>query len=121
MFLPAEVLFKEKLFYFYCLRVHCFSSAATTSSSLCSPFPCSPRALSPLHAHQEGCSSIEDGQEGDEETGSKLDSLAFDETYLKKVKKEGFLPESAAIIFPGDEAVPAPPAGYRVMFFAFLV
>jgi hypothetical protein len=37
------------------------------------------------------------------------------------VKKEGFLPQSAEIIFPRDEAVLAPPAGYRVMFLAFLL
>jgi hypothetical protein len=48
-------------------------------------------------------------------------SSSFDEADLKKAKKEGFLPESAAVIFPGDEAIPAPPAGYRVMFLAFLL
>jgi hypothetical protein len=45
---------------------------------------------------------------------------SFDDTDLKKVKKEGFLSGSAEIIFPRDEAVPAPPTGYRVMFLAFL-
>jgi hypothetical protein len=45
---------------------------------------------------------------------------SFDEMDLKKAKKEGFLSESAEIIFPREEAVPAPPAGYRVMFLAFL-
>jgi hypothetical protein len=44
---------------------------------------------------------------------------SFNQTDLKKVKKEGFLSESAGIIFPRDEAIPAPPAGYRVMFLAF--
>jgi hypothetical protein len=46
---------------------------------------------------------------------------SFDETDLKKSKKEGFLPESSAIIYPRDEAIPASPAGYRVMFLAFLL
>jgi hypothetical protein len=46
--------------------------------------------------------------------------LSFDETDLKKAKKEGFLLESAEIIFPTDEVVPAPLAGYRGMFLAFL-
>jgi hypothetical protein len=64
---------------------------------------------------------IKDGQEGEEEAGSKLVSSSFDEADLKKAKKEGFLPESAVVIFPGDEAVPAPPAGYRVMFLVFLL
>jgi hypothetical protein len=47
--------------------------------------------------------------------------LSFDETDLKKAKKERFLSESVEIIFPRDEVVPAPPAGYRVMFLAFLL
>jgi hypothetical protein len=46
---------------------------------------------------------------------------SFNEMDLKKAKKEGFLSESAEIIFPRDEAIPAPPAGYRVMFLAFLL
>jgi hypothetical protein len=46
---------------------------------------------------------------------------SFDEADMKKAKKEGFLLESAAVIFPRDEAVPTPPAGYRVMFLAFLL
>jgi hypothetical protein len=40
---------------------------------------------------------------------------------MKKAKKEGFLPEAAPIIFPGDERVLNPPKGYRVMFLAFLL
>jgi hypothetical protein len=47
--------------------------------------------------------------------------LSFDQTDLTKAKKGRFLPESAAVIFPRDEAVPTPPAGYRVMFLAFLL
>jgi hypothetical protein len=46
---------------------------------------------------------------------------SFDEADLKKAKKEGFLPAAAPVIFPGDEIVPKPPAGYRVMFLAFLL
>jgi hypothetical protein len=46
---------------------------------------------------------------------------SFDEADLKKAKKEGFLPELAAVRFPRDEVVPTPPAGYRVMFLAFLL
>jgi hypothetical protein len=45
----------------------------------------------------------------------------FDDADLKKAKKEGFLPEAAPVIFPGDERVPKPPKGYRVMFLAFLL
>jgi hypothetical protein len=46
---------------------------------------------------------------------------SFDETDLKKAKKEGFLSELVEIIFPRDEVVPAPLAGYRAMFLAFLL
>jgi hypothetical protein len=46
---------------------------------------------------------------------------SFDEADLKKAKKEGFLPASAVVIFPGDEVVPTPLAGYLVMFLAFLL
>jgi hypothetical protein len=45
----------------------------------------------------------------------------FDEEDLKKAKKEGFLPTSAGVVFPSDEVVPTPPAGYWVMFLAFLL
>jgi hypothetical protein len=46
---------------------------------------------------------------------------SFEESNLKKAKKDGFLPETAQVIFPGDECVPTPPKGYRVMFLAFLL
>jgi hypothetical protein len=46
---------------------------------------------------------------------------SFNEADLKKAKKEGFLSELAAVIFPRDKAIPTPPAGYRVMFLAFLL
>jgi hypothetical protein len=45
---------------------------------------------------------------------------SFDDIDMKKAKKEGFLSESAEIIFPRDEVVPASPAGYQVMFLALL-
>jgi hypothetical protein len=40
---------------------------------------------------------------------------------LKKAKKEGLLPESAPIIFPGAQRIPKPLGGYRVMFLAFFL
>jgi hypothetical protein len=43
---------------------------------------------------------------------------SFDDTDLKKAKKERFLSEYVEIIFPRDEAIPSPPAGFRVMFLA---
>jgi hypothetical protein len=46
---------------------------------------------------------------------------SFEDTDLKKAKKEGFLPEAAPVIFLGDERVPKPPKGYRVMFLSFLL
>jgi hypothetical protein len=47
--------------------------------------------------------------------------LEFEESDLKKAKKEGFLPEEASIIFPGTERIPKPPSRYRVMFLAFIL
>jgi hypothetical protein len=46
---------------------------------------------------------------------------SFEESDLKKAKKDGFLPEVVLIVFPGDERVPSPLKGYRVMFLAFLL
>jgi hypothetical protein len=46
---------------------------------------------------------------------------SFDQTDLRKAKKEGFLPESVAVVFPSDERVAKLPAGYRVMFLALLL
>jgi hypothetical protein len=40
---------------------------------------------------------------------------------LKKAKREGFLPASVEIVFRSTEAIPSPPAGFRVMFLAFLL
>jgi hypothetical protein len=47
--------------------------------------------------------------------------LSFEEFDLKKAKKDGFLPKAVQVIFPGDERVPAPPKGYRVLFLSFLL
>jgi hypothetical protein len=46
---------------------------------------------------------------------------SFEESNMKKAKKDGFLPEAAPVIFPGDKRVPSPPEGYRVMFLSFLL
>jgi hypothetical protein len=46
---------------------------------------------------------------------------SFEESDLKKAKKDGFLLEVAPVIFPGDERVPSPLKGYRVMLLAFLL
>jgi hypothetical protein len=40
---------------------------------------------------------------------------------LKKVKREGFLAQPTEIVFPGDEVIPRPQDGFRVMFLSFLV
>jgi hypothetical protein len=39
---------------------------------------------------------------------------------LTKFKKDGFLPRTAEVIFPGDEVIPRPDEGFRVMFLSFL-
>jgi hypothetical protein len=46
---------------------------------------------------------------------------AFLETDLKKMKKEGFLAESAEVIFPSTAVIPAPPPGFQVMSLAIVL
>jgi hypothetical protein len=46
---------------------------------------------------------------------------SFDDTDLKKAKRERFMPASAEIVFPSTEAIPSPPVGFWVMFLAFLL
>jgi hypothetical protein len=46
---------------------------------------------------------------------------SFEESDLKKAKKDGFLPKAVPVIFPGNECVPSSPKGYQVMFLAFLL
>jgi hypothetical protein len=60
-------------------------------------------------------------KKGSSSVATKWVPSSFEESDLKKAKKEGLLPESASIIFPSDERVPKPPSGYRVMFLAFLL
>jgi hypothetical protein len=119
MFLLEEALYTEGPFFllftsllFLCRHRYFFFLALASSSK--------PPSAPPLHAHQEGCAQSEDGEEREQEDGSQLGSFIFDEPDLKKAKKEGFLPAAAPVIFPGDERVPKPPKGYRVMFLAFL-
>jgi hypothetical protein len=56
-----------------------------------------------------------------QENGAQLGPSYFDDTDLKKAKKEGFLPEAAPVFFPSDEHVLKPPKGYRVMLLIFLL
>jgi hypothetical protein len=46
---------------------------------------------------------------------------SFEDANLKKAKREVFLSVSVENIFPSTEAIPSPPAGFRVMFLAFLL
>jgi hypothetical protein len=67
-------------------------------------------------AHRENMT-----KKGSISAATKWVPSSFEESDLKKAKKEGLLPESVPIVFPGDERVPKPPKGYRVMFLAFLL
>jgi hypothetical protein len=58
---------------------------------------------------------------GSSSVATKWVHSSFEESDLKKANKEGFLPESAPIVFPGNERVPKSTSGYRVMFLAFLL
>jgi hypothetical protein len=60
-------------------------------------------------------------KKGSSSVATKWVPSSFEEFDLKKAKKEGFLPESAPIVFPGNERIPKPPSRYRVMFLAFLL
>jgi hypothetical protein len=60
-------------------------------------------------------------KKGSSSVATKWVPSSFEESDLKKAKKEGLLPESVPIIFPGDERIPKPPSRYRVMFLAFLL
>jgi hypothetical protein len=60
-------------------------------------------------------------KKGGSNTATKWVPSLFEESDLKKAKKEGFLPEAAPIIFPGNKRIPKPPSGYWVMFLAFLL
>jgi hypothetical protein len=60
-------------------------------------------------------------KKGSSNASTKWVPSSFEESNLKKAKKEGLLPKLVPIIFPGDERIPKPPGGYRVMFLAFLL
>jgi hypothetical protein len=60
-------------------------------------------------------------KKGSSSAATKWVPSSFEESDLKKAKKEGLLLESALIVFPGDERVCKPPNRYRVMFLAFLL
>jgi hypothetical protein len=60
-------------------------------------------------------------KKGSSSVATKWVPSSFEESDLKKAKKKGLLSESAPIIFPGDERIPKPPSGYRVMFLDFLL
>jgi hypothetical protein len=60
-------------------------------------------------------------KKGSSSAATKWVPSSFEESDLKKDKKEGLLAESAPIVFPMAEHIPKPPSGYRVMFLAFLL
>jgi hypothetical protein len=67
------------------------------------------------------CTQSDNGEEGANKMALKWVPLLFEESDLKKAKKDDFIPEAAPIIFPSDEHVSSLPQGYRVMFLAFLL
>jgi hypothetical protein len=60
-------------------------------------------------------------KKGSSSAATKWVPSSFEESNLKKDKKEGLLAESAPIVFPVAEHIPKPPSGYRVMFLDFLL
>jgi hypothetical protein len=119
-FLHAESLYMGRLVFYYLLV--CYSSAAAaTSSSLHFLSPRSPQAFHPRMSIKK----VEHRAAMVKKYGNKMAlkwvPLMFEESDLKKAKKDGFLPEAASIVFPGKERVPSPLEGYRVMFLSFLL
>jgi hypothetical protein len=120
MFLLAEALCIEGPVFFlftsfllFCHR-RCFFFLALALSSQ------SPSSLTymPIKkvAHQ-----VKMVKKGDKKMALKWVPSSLDEPDLKKAKKEGFLLAAVPVIFPGEEHVPKPPKGYRVMFLTFLL
>jgi hypothetical protein len=51
-------------------------------------------------------------KKGSSSVATKWVPLSFEESDLKKAKKEGFHLESAPIVFPSNECIPNPSSGY---------
>jgi hypothetical protein len=113
-------LLKGKPYYFYYLPVLCSSPATIASSSL---RPCFLATLSTslLHAHQACRTSQANGEEIREEQVVGRTASTLTDGDLAKARKEGFLAESAEVVFPSTEVIPTPQPRFRVMFLAFLL
>jgi hypothetical protein len=111
-------LFKDKSFYFYYLPALCSAATTASSSSLHSLSLATPLDA-PLHAHSAFCTRM--AKKSAKKQAAGWTSTALMEADLKKVKKEGFLVESAEVIFPSTEVISAPLPGFRVMFLVFFL
>jgi hypothetical protein len=65
--------------------------------------------------------SHSNGETFHQEAGRGWTASKITEVDMKKAKKDGFLAQSAEIVFPGDEIIPRPIDGFRVMFISFLL
>jgi hypothetical protein len=50
-------------------------------------------------------------KKGSSSAATKWVPSSFEESDLKKAKKEGLLPKLVPIVFPGTERIPKPPSG----------
>jgi hypothetical protein len=116
----AEALYTEGLVFL--LFTGCYSSAAAAASSssrLLSPR--NPQAFHPRMPIKKVAHRATMVKKGGNKMALKWVPSLFEESDLKKAKKDGFLPEAVSIILPDDERIPSPPKGYRVMLLAFLL
>jgi hypothetical protein len=121
MFLPVEVLFKEKLFTFTVYQFIASPPPPLLLLPCARPFLAAPKRFRHWMPIKRVSHRSKMAKKGTKKQTMGWIPSSFDERDLKKAKKEGFLLESMEIIFPRHEAIPTPSAGYRVMFLAFLL
>jgi hypothetical protein len=105
------LLFTSSLL-FFCRHYFLFLALAFSSQ---------PRALRHCMPIKRVAHRAKMAKKGTKKLALKWVPSSFDEVDLKKAKKEHSMPAAVPVVFPGDEIVPKPPAGYRVMFLAFLL
>jgi hypothetical protein len=121
MFLLAEALYMEGHVFLLFTSLLFLCSRRSYFFLLVLPFSSQPQPFHPLMPIKKVAHIATMVKKGGNKMALKWVSSTFEESDLTKAKKDGFLPEAAVIIFPGDERVPSPPEGYRVMFLSFLL
>jgi hypothetical protein len=110
-------------FFLHFLPFMCFPAAATSSSSLHIASYCSPllRTSAPSFSLCMQVKRLMTKNSAKRGTAVGWPASAITKGDLNKAKKAGFLSESMEYAFPGDEVIPRPTKGFRVMFLSFLL